>query len=275
MADFIANFVPWKGTNSTENLNTEYTNICNLGFKPGDIVTAPSTNAALRMTTLICSAVANLYQLDESNIDSSLGSVLSKMKANATAVFGTTFNSEMIFNGGAAFNTVPLTINKSTQIILHEQPLPNVDSSGNVNYEYYLYGLGNAYTITQESERYARGLESKFYMADATDTKQNYYKIAFHSFLDMKTTGSTASETTSTIFDIQKVKSGLHKAVFYVRPNGNLTSTKISVTDGEENETTRPEVQIFPNKIDYLDRVNGATRSITWKSLFDKLDKIQ
>lgn len=273
MADFIANFVPWKGADSTENLNAEYTNICNLGFKPGGVVTAPSTNAALRMTTLICSAVANLYQLDNSTIDSSLASVISKMKENAASVFGTIFNSEMVFNHGATFNSYPLTINNTAKIILRELKLPQDDYNHDINYAKYDYGMGNIYTI--ETDPYIKGFESKFYMQGASYENSVYYTLAYHSFIDMISEGSTLNKDNTTVFDIQTGKEGSQSVIFYVRPNGNLTTTMITVTDGEKNVNTRPEIQILPNKIHYIGRSDGVNKEITWKNLFEKLDKIQ
>lgn len=273
MADFIANFVPWKGINATSGLNAEYTIHNTDGFAPGDVVTAPSTNAALRMATLICSAVANLYQLDELDVDSSLGSVLSKLKANATTVFGTTFNSEMIFNKGATFNFNPLTINKTAKIILRERELPTTNPNTDIYYGDYSYGLGNIYTI--EDQSYVKGFESKFYMKTASYENYVYYTLSYHSFIDMISEGSTLNKDNSTVFDIQTGTGGLRSVIFYVRPNGNLTSTMITVTDGEKNAETRPEIQILPNKIHYIGRSDGVNREITWKELFEKLDKIQ
>lgn len=273
----MANFIPWKGTNAitdpTKQLNAQYTSSATNGFAVGDTVTALSTNAALRMTTLVSAAVAKILNFDSMSIDSSLASIINKIKESDPSVFGTIFNSEMVFNHGATFNTYPLTINNTAKIILRKLDLPQDDSGHILSYENYDYGMGNIYTI--ETGSYVKGFESKFYMQGASYENQVYYKLAYHSFIDMISEGSTLNKDNTTVFEIQTVKQGSESVIFYVRPNGNLTTTMITVTDGEKNVNTRPEIQILPHKIHYIGRSDGVNKEITWKNLFEKLDKIQ
>ena len=276
MSDFNKDFVPWKGTGSTENLNAVYNAMYGSGFAPGDIVTASSTNAALRMTTLICSAIANLYQLNGLDIDSTLGSVIAKMKENANLAFGSNFNYEMTFNRGAVFNIYPLTINDRSQIILQERSLPVIYSSTDVDhlYDNYNFGIGNAYTIDSTKDQYEKGFESKFYLREASYENQVYCKVAYHSFLDMLSTGSTLTQENSTVFEIQRGKDSPGNAIFYIRPNGTLTCMQITVTNGDLSGATRPEIRILPAVLQYVEGSSGVPKTITWKDLFAKLDKI-
>lgn len=274
----MVNFIPWKGTNAitdpTKQLNAQYTSSATNGFAVGDTVTALSTNAALRMATLVSAAVAKIFNFDSMSIDSSLASVINKIKESDPSVFGTIFNSEMVFNKGAAFNGSSLTINQTSYITLNEYPLPNFDSSGSpVSLDYY-YGLGNMYTISKENEPYARGLESKFWASNASYENRKYYKVAFHPFLDMISSGTTASETKSTIFDIQQLNldSGKQGAVFYIRPNGQAMVNELLVLDGIELISTRKELSISFNGIRYINHSTSFDKSITWEELFNKLN---
>ena len=78
---------------------------------------------------------------------------------------------------------------------------------------------------------------------------RKYYKVAFHPFLDMISSGTTASETKSTIFDIQQLNldSGKQGAVFYIRPNGQAMVNELLVLDGTELISTRKELSISFN----------------------------
>lgn len=274
----MANFIPWKGTNAitdtTKQLNAPYTSSATDGFAAGDTVTALSTNAALRMATLVSAAVAKIFNFDSMSIDSSLAQIINKIKESDLSVFGSVFNSEMIFNKGAVFNGSPLTINQTSYVALNEHPLPNFDSSGSpVSLNYY-YGLGNMYTISEENEPYARGLESKFWASDASYENRKYYKVAFHPFLDMVTSGTTASETKSTIFDIQQrnLDNGEEGVVLYIRPNGQAMVKELLVLDGTKPIPTRKELSISFNGIRYINRSTSFDKSITWEELFNKLN---
>lgn len=76
----MANFIPWLGADATNGMQTNYSSN---GFSSGGYITALSTNASLRMPSLIAGAVADLFHLNDNtnlSIDSSVADVLAYMQ---------------------------------------------------------------------------------------------------------------------------------------------------------------------------------------------------
>lgn len=74
------NFIPWMGENKTTNMQSNY---FSTGFAPNGYITALSTNASLRMPSLIAGAVAELFHLNNNtnlSIDSSVNDILTYMQ---------------------------------------------------------------------------------------------------------------------------------------------------------------------------------------------------
>lgn len=278
--DFIKNFVPWKGNGSTEGLNTSYTSTRINGFTPGDIVTAPSTNAALRMATLICSAVANLFNLDGLTIDSNLASVLSTMttglnnfldkhafKSQITFEEGASFKHTVLF-GGSPNEDNNLTFKVSSKLIVEPDP-PTV--SGRDVFQNLNYGIGNFNTIIPVNDnKYVRGLESTF-LKDTASYETDplpVYTVLIHSAIDLQSENTTATADTSTIFEIQDTGN----PVFYVRPTGSTRVKDLRVFTVENNN--HQGVMINPAQIEFTHK-DGSKQWITWEDFFKKLDTIK
>lgn len=66
------NFIPWLGSNATTSpQQANYKKIALTGFEAGGFVKAEDFNAALRMTTLVCSGIASVFGFDSLTIDDS------------------------------------------------------------------------------------------------------------------------------------------------------------------------------------------------------------
>lgn len=66
------NFIPWLGSNATASpQQANYGKIALTGFEAGGFVKAEDFNAALRMTTLVCSGIASVFGFDDLTIDDS------------------------------------------------------------------------------------------------------------------------------------------------------------------------------------------------------------
>lgn len=66
------NFIPWLGSNATTSpQQANYGKIALTGFEAGGFVKAKDFNAALRMTTLVCTGIASVFGFDDLTIDDS------------------------------------------------------------------------------------------------------------------------------------------------------------------------------------------------------------
>lgn len=66
------NFIPWLGSNATTSpQQANYGKIALTGFEAGGFVKAEDFNAALRMTTLVCTGIASVFGFDSLTIDDS------------------------------------------------------------------------------------------------------------------------------------------------------------------------------------------------------------
>lgn len=66
------NFIPWLGSNTTTSpQQANYGKIALTGFEAGGFVKAEDFNAALRMTTLVCTGIASVFGFDSLTIDDS------------------------------------------------------------------------------------------------------------------------------------------------------------------------------------------------------------
>lgn len=66
------NFIPWLGSNATASpQQANYGKIALTGFEAGGFVKAEDFNAALRMTTLVCTGIASVFGFDSLTIDDS------------------------------------------------------------------------------------------------------------------------------------------------------------------------------------------------------------
>lgn len=268
----MANFIPWKGTNAitdpTKQLNAQYTSSATNGFAIGDTVTALSTNAALRMTTLVSAAVAKIFNFDSMSIDSALDQIVNTFKANLGSAFsGTVFTEKVLFNGGADFSrqTGPLSIGKVSKIQIYENT-PFVENQQNF-VQNSDYGLGCFYTV---KEAWATGLESKFFVPNPSTSGDvnSLYKVSIHGFLDFITPESSATEDNTTVFEIQKQ----NNSVFLVRPNGSTSVKEVYINDAMS--TTSQYIRLTPYDITILSKTSSNTQTITWAELFTKIGKI-
>ena len=86
------NFIPWLGSNATTSpQQANYGKIAVAGFEAGGFVKAEDFNAALRMTTLVCSGIASVFGFDSLTIDASEETITNKIKNPAfesLAVYG-------------------------------------------------------------------------------------------------------------------------------------------------------------------------------------------
>lgn len=86
------NFIPWLGSNATTSpQQANYGKIALTGFEAGGFVKAEDFNAALRMTTLVCSGIASVFGFDDLTIDASEDAINNKIKNpvfESLAVYG-------------------------------------------------------------------------------------------------------------------------------------------------------------------------------------------
>ena len=75
------NFIPWLGsTATTSTQQANYKKIALTGFEAGGFVKAEDFNAALRMATLVCAGIANVFDIDSLTIDASEDAINNKIQ---------------------------------------------------------------------------------------------------------------------------------------------------------------------------------------------------
>lgn len=90
------NFIPWLGSNATTSpQQANYGKIALTGFEAGGFVKAEDFNAALRMTTLVCSGIASVFGFDSLTIDNSEETITNAIQG-ATITLGNITASSII-----------------------------------------------------------------------------------------------------------------------------------------------------------------------------------
>ena len=156
-----ANFVPWLGNAATSGQQTLYNSLTS-GFQAGGFVKAEDFNAALRMTTLMCAGIADVWGFNDISVDSS-------EEAIATALKNPAFDTLKV----NAISPVGSSISFGTSTFI-----------GHVNF--------NDYTTFKEIAQFEYGIVSAYIdcsNGDMASSFKNLNSTAIHTeFLDVEDT---------------------------------------------------------------------------------------
>lgn len=141
------NFIPWLGSNATTSpQQANYGKIALTGFEAGGFVKAEDFNAALRMTTLVCTGIASVFGFDSLTIDDSEETItnaiqganitLGNITANGITVkqqINTSSISAQYING-QTINADTVTVNNAIDGgSLNINGTKRIDSTGNIS----------------------------------------------------------------------------------------------------------------------------------------------
>lgn len=141
------NFIPWLGDKATTSpQQANYKKIALTGFEAGGFVKAEDFNAALRMTTLVCSGIASVFGFDSLTIDNS-EEIITKAIQGANITLGTIAANSIIvkqqintpsisaqYINGQTIDAETVTVNNAIDGgSLNIDGTKRIDSSGNIS----------------------------------------------------------------------------------------------------------------------------------------------